>query len=360
MPPRTKPGHVDDPGQSSQVDQSRDTELPDPDPNAPVTITHAQLMELQRAVQEVQNLRSRLDASATKGFKVASPEPFDGKSTAQLRNFFSQLHLVFATQPLEFHDDKNKIMYAASFLRGTAFAWIQPYLEMVDPPVWMRDFSRFAAELNTAFGDPDISSANRRRIRELKQTGSVAAYTAEFRRLASQLTWDDPTLADQYFEGLKESVQDALIAAVYPNQLEPLIQMASRIDNLQRQRHAARAQPSESFVPVQRKKQPPHNAAQPQAAPSAWSPTHSSAPTTVNDPGPRPQERNVSRPRFQRLTDEQKEYRRKYNLCMYCGIAGHIAQMCPVRPENPARPPPPPAPGVAAAEPPGNARAQWQ
>jgi hypothetical protein len=49
-----------------------------------------------------------------------------------------------------------------------------------------------------------------------------------------------------------------------------------------------------------------------------------------------------SNPQFRRLSNEQKAYRRKNNLCMYCGGKGHYQDKCPKVPKGRgARPPPP-------------------
>lgn len=42
-----------------------------------------------------------------------------------------------------------------------------------------------------------------------------------------------------------------------------------------------------------------------------------------------------SRPRFKKLTDDEKQRRRKLGLCLYCGTAGHLANTCPTRPPTP-------------------------
>jgi hypothetical protein len=230
------------------------------DPDAPASITNSDLARLQDVINNMQNQLNAPKSPYTKEFKTGTPECFDGKSASQLRNFLTQVRLVFSAQPIKFSDDKNKIIYTASLLRGPAFTWIQPYLDMDDPPVWMNDFSLFTAEINTVFGDPDLASNNFRRLKRLKQTGSVTSYTAEFRRLASQVSWSDQALVQQYFDGLKDPLQDALIAANYPESLETLIQMATRLDNLQHQRRIQRGQEIKSAATVQKKKRPPYAA----------------------------------------------------------------------------------------------------
>ena len=37
----------------------------------------------------------------------------------------------------------------------------------------------------------------------------------------------------------------------------------------------------------------------------------------------------ISLKKFKPLTNEEKERRRKYNLCLYCGNPGHVATTCP-------------------------------
>jgi hypothetical protein len=334
------------------------------DPHAPASITNGDLAKLQDVINSMQNQLDAFKSTHTKEFKPGTPEYFDGRSTSQLRNFLTQVRLVFSAQPLRFSDDKSKVLYAASLLRGSAFSWIQPYLDMDDPLVWMNDFSLFAAEINAVFGDPDLASNNFRRLKRLKQIGSVASYTAEFRRLASQLSWSDQALVQQYFEGLKDPLQDILIAANYPEELETLIRMAIRIDNLQHQRRIQRGQEIKPAAPVQRRKQLPYVAAKPQpvfhlhAPPANPLLSYDTASASADPSGPRPMEIDATRPRFQRLTEEQKEHRRKNNLCLYCGNPSHIARDCPVRPKTPIRPARASQATFADARPKGNAQTQ--
>ena len=319
-----------------------DTQAPGVEPptaDVPSTITsdeYAKLHELIRDLQAQINVKSPYNEE----YKPVTPEFFDGRSASQLHNFLSQVRVFLGAQPVQFNNDKKKIMLTVSLLRGPALVWLRPYLNMDDPPAWMNDFSLFTAELNEAFDDPDIAGSNFRRLKRLKQTGSVATYTAEFRRLASQLTWSDQALVQQYFEGLKDTLQDALIAANYPEELEALARMATRMDNLQHQRRMQRGQEAKPAVPVQRKKQPPYAATKPQPAFHARpaNPPYGTPTAPADSSGPRPMEPDATRPRFQRLTEEQKEHRRKNNLCLYCGDPSHFARACPTRPKVSYRP----------------------
>ncbi|CEP12807.1 hypothetical protein [Parasitella parasitica] len=65
--------------------------------------------------------------------KVKEPQPFSGKAN-QCNAFFSQLTLVFASNPLRFESDQAKILYAISYMTHVAFAYMEPYLQDIDSP----------------------------------------------------------------------------------------------------------------------------------------------------------------------------------------------------------------------------------
>jgi hypothetical protein len=281
------------------------------------------------------NLQRQIDAicmTRAQGFKAETPEHYDGKSAAQLRNFLTQLRLVFGTQPQLYEDDSVKVLYAASLLRGPAFTWIQPYLDMDEPPAWMQEFSLFAAEITATFGDPDLAGTNFRLLKNLKQTSSVASYTAEFRRLANQLTWSEQALVYQYYDGLKDHMQDALIAANYPEDLEQLIRMATRIDNTQYRRRMERTHQAKPSAPPPPRKQPPYATVkrEPPSHTPPVKPPHGAVPQHADD--------DATRPAFRKLTEQEKEHRRKTGKCLYCGLHGHMARDCQSRPKTPYRP----------------------
>jgi len=291
------------------------------------------MSHLKRVTDHLQGQIDALCSARTKGFKAETPEHYDGKSATQLRNFLTQLRLVFTAQPQAYSDDKDKVLYAASLLRGPAFTWIQPYLDMDNPPAWMQEFSLFAAELNATFGDPDLAGTNFRLLKKLKQTGSVASYTAEFRRLANQLTWNDQALVYQYFDGLKDSIQDALIMANYPEDLEQLIRMATRIDNTQYRRRMERTQQAKPSAPPPPRGQHQHVTVKRETASPVRpvKPLHSAVPQRADD-------FDAARPTFRKLTEQEKEHRRQHDLCLYCGKQGHMARECLSRPKTPHRP----------------------
>ncbi|KAI9613068.1 hypothetical protein H4Q26_010344 [Puccinia striiformis f. sp. tritici PST-130] len=57
-----------------------------------------------------------------------------------------------------FSSDLKKTLYAAAFLTGKAFEWVQPYLEVIDDPppnYMMNSWLMFESQLVTLYGDPN-------------------------------------------------------------------------------------------------------------------------------------------------------------------------------------------------------------
>jgi Retrotransposon gag protein len=275
--------------------------------------------------------------------KVNAPEAFDGRSASNLRDFLTQVRIVFHLQPSKFLNGTIKVRYTCSYLRGSAFSWIQPYLDMDDPPAWMDDFTLFAAEITKVFGDPDIIGSATRSLRKLRQTGSVASYASEFRRHSTLLSWGEQALISQFYEGLKGPIKDELVREGRQTELSVLIDLATRIDTRLYERSLERGDTSRSSIPATRQHLRGH-----------------AAPTTTTSFRSNPAQRPVSRRPFQRLSEEQREHRRKNNLCMYCGAQDHAVHECPICPRDLPRPAPEARPADPTARSLGNDLAQRQ
>jgi hypothetical protein len=301
-------------------------------PGGPATAAAREKNRLEQAINELAARLEEVSTSRAGSSKGQKPNPFDGKVASQLPEFLFQMRITFEARTSDFPTDKSKILYAASFLRGLALAYVEPYFDKRDSTPWMNDFALFAKELTRVFGDPDRRGNETYKLRHLKQTGSASAYAAEFQRLACRLAWNDEALVSQFFDGLKDAVQDELIKIEYPEKLNEIIPLAIRIDNLQHHRASRRSQQAKHQTPMQRRHQPAYVTSKPRPFfPNQPAPAPA-MPATANS-GPRPMELGATRTAYPRLTEKQREYRRKNNLCMYCGEPGHVVHECPVRPK---------------------------
>jgi len=336
-------------------DQFDSPELSVAEPADSVVLSYEQFTELQRTVQE---LRSRVETLEMHGRASASttmpgvhePELFYGKASSRANEFLIQLRLLFEDSPARFPTERKKILYAVSLFRDKAFQWVEPYLNKDQPPTWMTEFSLFAAELTKRFGNPDIQQNTVVRLRNLRQTSSIATYIAEFQQYANVLQWGDAPLIDYFYQGLKDSIKNELVGRVKPRELNAYIQLVVDIENRFEECAVERTRTPRPTLPHSKNQ---HQDAQHQAAAPTWSPQYGYAPTAAYDPGPRPRPRSRAaspRPHVQHdtppitdgiraqdtkpnrksqpLTDAQKEYRRINSLCMYCGATGHDADTC--------------------------------
>ncbi|KAI9601156.1 hypothetical protein H4Q26_000960 [Puccinia striiformis f. sp. tritici PST-130] len=90
--------------------------------------------------------------------EMKKPDSFDGSSPAKLRNYLQQCKLIFRNDIDSFSSDLKKTLYAAAFLTGKAFEWVQPYLEVIDDPppnYMMNSWLMFESQLVTLYGDPN-------------------------------------------------------------------------------------------------------------------------------------------------------------------------------------------------------------
>lgn len=299
-----------------------------------VTLTRSQFEQLAAMADEFSRLQSRLQSlesrpdpqPTTREPHVSSPSHFSG-NRAELRNFLSQVRLVIDVQPSRFQSERQKVLYAASFLRDTAYSWFEPLLHQSPAPSLLDDFGEFTAKLSSVFGDPDQTASAERDIRHLRQRSSASAYAAEFQRLAAYISWNDSALASQFYWGLSDAVKDDMAQIDRPGDLATLIATAIRIDTRQTERKLEQRYraPGHIFSPA-----PPQHQPFTQQRPQTFA-TRPPPSTPSSSFSPMDIESTISRKRAP-LSAEERERRRRNNLCMYCGQPGHFASTCPVRP----------------------------
>jgi hypothetical protein len=253
---------------------------------------------------------------------------FHGKPSLQPTQFLLQLRHAFSLMGPK--SDTEKINHAVSCFRDKAYQWVEPYLNRDPPPEWLLNFDRFAAELTRRFGKPGRSHNVSANLNNLKQMGSVADYATAFLQEATPLGWPDAPLKDYFYRGLKSAVRSEFSKTLAPADLESYIQMAINIDNYLQEQESEEPRPQTRTTAQSQKRFHPRG----QPVPSTSIPPRGYAPPVARDSGTRPQARSTAQPRFRQLTDQEKEFRRKNNLCMYCGDPNHALPSCPQRPSN--------------------------
>jgi len=267
------------------------------------------------------------NAISSREIPVPTPETYGGESSIKLRGFLYQVDLYIAARRSLFPDDKAKIVFVKSLLRKQALAWIMTYSETAeqDLPAWLSNYVLFVQEIRRVFGDPHFEKNLNRKFHYLRQMDTVNTYAVEFQSLASLLgRKDEAALVVQFYEGLKEQVKDMMAMQDPPTNLGGMVDLALRIDaRLQsRTQHQDRARKN-AVPPIKSRAAPPVPAATDAATDAAA------------DSIPRS---DAARAAPRRLTQQQREYRRKNNLCMYCGEADHLVRDCPQSSRRQPRP----------------------
>src|ERR1700722_11266845 len=184
--------------------------------------------------------------------KVAEPDLFYG-DRKKFKAYCTQARLyIWADERRKLKNRKIKtvveqVMWAASYLRGDAYARFEPYVShyldkgtagACDPQgsKVITNFQEYIALLNQSYGDFDEARTAELRLQETKQTGSVPEYLTRFTQHASRVSWDDRAKMAQFYQGLKAEIKDAMALSEFPTTMEELIQKSTRIDDNYRRR----------------------------------------------------------------------------------------------------------------------------
>nr|NP_001278110.1 retrotransposon-derived protein PEG10 isoform 2 [Jaculus jaculus] len=229
------------------------------------------------------------------------PEKFDGNPD-MLAPFMSQCQVFMEKSTRDFSLDRVRVCFVTSMMTGRAARWASAKLERSN--YLMHNYPAFMMEMKHVFEDPQRREAAKRKIRRLRQgQGSVVDYANAFQMIAQDLDWNEPALIDQFHEGLSEQIQEELSRGEAPKTLSQMINQCIHIE-----RRLARA------AAARKPRSPPRAMVAPQMS------GHQQVDPTEPVGGAR-----------MRLTQEEKERRRKLNLCLYCGNGGHYADNCPAK-----------------------------
>jgi Retrotransposon gag protein/Zinc knuckle len=243
---------------------------------------------------------------------------------AKLRAYLMQIKLVHALDPSKYASETNKVLIAATYLRGDAQSWFEPYFSKFlngdDDEEAKRIFSKFAYyenKLKQVFGSMDEERVAARQLRQLRQKGSAAQYYSRFQQLSARLDWDDAAFASAYYEGLSEAVKDEM-GIDPPQSLKKLVDVSIKTDGWLFERRMEKRGGYSGY--------------------SGYSTQRYSGRGRRDHGDPMDldlmehgRSSRPNKPRFSRGsggTNKEREKRRRDNLCFNCGKSGHRAREC--------------------------------
>ena len=252
--------------------------------------------------------------------KHNKPPEFDGKDKHFCTTFLSHVELYMRINRSEFNTDEDKILFATSYLRGPAYSWIEPHLTKPKDSL-MTNWETFKDTLISTLGDPDRERTLTRQLQSLRQNKSCASYATEFFKLSTFLLWNNEALIAQFYSGLKPEIKDALaIQDRTFDTVEDLSAACIRLDNRLYERRTDDKKDNDRKTSAPFRSNLPPTQTAPRPSPR----------NTSSDPVPMDIDA-TSNKKYKPLTPQEKDRRRKNNLCMYCGEQGHMVNTCPIR-----------------------------
>jgi hypothetical protein len=263
------------------------------------------------------------------------PDKFNSNKRGNVASFKRQFDKLFVLQARRFPDVIVQTTYISVFLEGAAATWYNTLVDNVDPV--LTDLELFWSAFETRFAPPLITDELQSRLLRVHQdpTEGINEFNSRFRNLASNSDFNDAALRGIYLQALSpEILQHFYYINPTPPSLEETMLACERIFNLQIavQRRVAQRTPRhlpQHPRPMQSLPARP-SLTQPQALPP---PVQNRTSNNSSSPSSTASSSRASMP-FRPLTEDEKDYRRRNNLCIYCGANDHVVNVCPVKPKN--------------------------
>ena len=265
-----------------------------------------------------------------------------------------QLEFNFNDRPTVFREDRTKVNYALSYLKGTALDLFEPGLlrKGLVEPNWLSSWVLFVDQLRTNFGphNPIRDAKDKLDHLHFKDNQHITRYLVDFARASAQVTWGEAALRHQFYKGLPDRIKDEIARVGKPGQLSELRTLAQSIDAHYWERHSEISRATPSTKNTSPTSKPSDNKSSTSASSSKSQekkPDNSdrSASGSGSRPAiPRPNNATPAsrKPELQgklgkdgKLTAEERQRRFDNKLCMFCGGPGHVAKDCNKRNKDP-------------------------
>jgi len=224
-----------------------------------------------------------------------------------LKGFLAKMNLIFMINPDRFANDETKVIYIISRLYGNAMNWAASLMENDDP--CLHNYEAFITKLKSVFGSYDSTFIANQKLRTIKQKrlGDIRNYILEFNRYADESSWNEEAKMDAFLAGLHDQIATRILEMFPgPRTLSAMQTIAARIDS--------RISTNRQFFNTPGRSNNNNN--------------------NNNNQGRRRWNFNRKNPKFKPhapLSKEEKERRRKENLCLYCGSPDHSLDNCPLK-----------------------------
>ncbi|KAG0741236.1 hypothetical protein G6F22_005145 [Rhizopus arrhizus] len=171
------------------------------------------------------DLLRTLTAKSAPSFRVREPDLYRGeRSSLIVTSWISSLETYFELVPMQ---EKERILYAVTLLRGDALIWWNQYKTSRITP---EDWPTFKNVLENEFKPVNATQAARDKMAALTQRTNVASYINEFRSLQLQIKdMSSGDALDRFVRGLKSQLR-VMVRSRFPHSLESAESIALAIE----------------------------------------------------------------------------------------------------------------------------------
>jgi hypothetical protein len=304
--------------------------------------------------------------------QINPPAKFDGTNPRKVREFLDSCELAFRQRPRTYATGTARINFAMQYLEGSPQRWITNSFNLPadETPQYLSDWDAFRRTVLSRYGETDPQKAAVRRLRSLRMadTHKCHRYTVEFEGDEDLCGYNDTGLYDLYYDGLAPRIREVFKVRNKPATLEGVKSTAEQIDAWywDYKEENERDKPKNPKSDGNSGSSGKSNSAPRSSANQNSGSRNSGFKSKSNNSGNRNNNNrnnnnsgqsssnnrssnsgNKSRSNNNlgnklgedgKLTEEEKERRRREGLCLFCGKSGHMLKECPNRPNSDAAP----------------------
>jgi hypothetical protein len=256
-----------------------------------------------------------------RAIELPHPPEYSG-DRRELPNFISKVRLKLAGENGDFSDNQHKLCYVYGNLKGNTEKQIQPYVQT--DKISLPDIEALIKFLEATFGDPDkLGMASGELDCLTAGNCEFSIYYAEFQYLMAILDYDSRAKKATLKRGLSKELQASLVYQTdEPEDFDKFMELCMKLD-YQIRAHAAISHRSNNSDPSTTKAtlSTPHRSGHPTG-------------TDSGNYGPTPMDLSASK-----ILQNQCQHNEwmAQGLCLYCGLAHHFKDQCPILASNNAQ-----------------------
>ena len=206
-------------------------------------------------------------------------------------------------------------------------------------PAWASDFNLFVVEFEANFGTYDLVGEAEAELEELQMQENHQAmkYFIKFTQLAAWVQWGQAALLQQAYNGLVKQIKNGLVHHNKPTTLSDLQKLIQAIDSCYWEHKAEISHENASGTSRNKSENKSDNSKTEKGKGSSKSKqkdsnsssgSTSSKGSTLESKKSNPDLSSKLR-KDGKLTPQERPRRLDKNLCLFCGVSGHMAKYCP-------------------------------